>query len=86
MYGVHVILCACTDDAVVDVIKCVQATWPVLGEHHRTPHGHGLHRSTGHNLPGIASQFATQNPGFAMHCCTCVAKDEACMLHSRVIA
>ena len=30
---------------------------------------------TGHKLPGIASQFATQNPGFAMHCPICAAKD-----------
>ena len=29
----------------------------------------------GYNLPGIASQFATQKPGFAIHCCVCVAKD-----------
>ena len=26
--------------------------------------------TAGHNLPGVASQFATQNPGFAMHCCS----------------
>ena len=47
------------------------------------------HDHAEYNLPGITSQFATQNPGFAthnpgfatqkprfaMHCCICVAKD-----------
>ena len=42
-----------------------------------------IEEGTGHNLPGIASQFATQNPGFVMHCSICVAYI-ACMLHSRV--
>ena len=30
---------------------------------------------SGHNLPDIASQSATQNPGFAIDCRICVAKD-----------
>ena len=37
--------------------------------------GVSSHSCTWHNLPGIASQFGTQNPGFAMHCCNCLAKD-----------
>ena len=28
----------------------------------------------GHNLSCIPPQFATLNPGFAMHCCICVEK------------
>ena len=38
--------------------------------------------TAGHNLPGVASQFATQNPGFAtqnlgfaIHDCISIAKD-----------
>ena len=31
--------------------------------------------TTGHNLPGIASQFATQNPDIAIQCPICAAKD-----------
>ena len=43
----------------------------------------------GHNLPGIALQFVTQNPFIiSKDCCICVAKRydicKACMLHSRV--
>ena len=42
-----------------------------------------------YNLPGIASQFAIQNPGFAIILlllyCKTLKVCEACMLHSRVI-
>ena len=31
--------------------------------------------TSGQNLSDIASQYATQNPAFAIHCCICAAKD-----------
>ena len=42
--------------------------------------------NAGHNIPGIASQFATQNPCFAMRCCIVQQNMcKSCMRHTRVI-
>ena len=37
-------------------------------------YGHDVKKRTlsWHHLPGGAPPFATQNPGFMMHCCSCV--------------
>ena len=44
----------------------------------------GIHTASelylvGYNLPGAASQCATQYPSFGMHCCIYVAKDVSSM-------
>ena len=58
-----------------------------LSNKHSKLHSQPLDPSNaGHNLPGIAWQFATQNRGFAMHCCIMSPQMyEACMLDGRGI-
>ena len=50
---------------------CLGVTWLPKGRCDLVLHLILDHRP-GHNLLGVASKFATQNPGSAIHCCICV--------------
>ena len=51
----------------------------LIGSNHDNGHVVCLQWPSGNNWPGISSQFATRNPGFAMQFCNRVT--ESCVKH-----